>query len=71
MIRPIRPISMLLPHVTHPGLTRSDASNGALSRQQGAIRRRRNLQAQQEQLEAGRVDYRVRPPYPYRPRPPG
>jgi len=49
---------------------RSGPEPWALSRQLGALDRRRSLGAQQSGLRAGVVDYVTRPPYPYRPRPP-
>ncbi|HUT91511.1 MAG TPA: hypothetical protein VMY37_18575 [Thermoguttaceae bacterium] len=71
MIRPIRPVSVLSPYLYNLQLARTGTPNGALRRQLGALARRRRLQAQQQQLRAGEIDYRVRPPYPSRPRAPG
>jgi hypothetical protein len=51
-------------------LPRSGPPAGALGNQLSALDRRRRLREQQEDLQAGLVDYLAIPPYPYRPRPP-
>jgi len=51
-------------------LPRSGTILGALSRQLSALNRRRRLRQQQEQIQAGLVDWLALPPYPPRPRPP-
>jgi len=51
-------------------LARSGPTIGALGKQLSALHRRRQLRAQQEDLQAGLVDYQAIPPYPTRPRPP-
>ena len=42
----------------------------ALGDQLSALVRRQRLRQQQEDLQAGLVDYLAIPPYPFRPRPP-
>jgi hypothetical protein len=51
-------------------LPRSGPPIGALRTQLNALERRRQLRQQQEDLQAGLVDYLAIPPYPFRPRPP-
>jgi len=54
---------------TRGGLDR-DRPAGALSSHLSALNRRRLLRQQQEEIQAGLVDYQAMPPYPPRPRPP-
>lgn len=49
---------------------RNGPQAGALGQQLSALRRRRLLSAQQEDLQAGSTDYPTLLPYWYRPRPP-
>lgn len=49
---------------------RSGPGLWALSRQLGALDRRRRLGAQQQELRSGATNYGSQPPYPDRPRPP-
>jgi hypothetical protein len=51
-------------------LPRSGPPAGALGNQLSALHRRRQLRQQQEDIQAGLVDYQAIPPYPVRPRPP-
>ena len=71
MIGPIRPTQSLSPYLVSMSLARSDAADDPLGRQFDALARRRRLGAQQRSLRAGPIPYLARPPYPYRPRPPG
>jgi hypothetical protein len=70
MIRPIRPLRYAWAYRRWMRLPRSGPPSGALSRQLSALDRRRRLREQQEDLQAGPVDYLATPPYPFRPRPP-
>jgi hypothetical protein len=70
MIRPIRHLLICSPYISRLQSDRRPGANGDLGPQLGALARRRQLQAQQRAFRTGPVDYRVRPPYPYRPRPP-
>jgi hypothetical protein len=70
MIRPIGPLRHAWAYTRTMWLPRSGPPSGASSRQLGALMRRRLLRQQQEDLQAGLVDYLAIPPYPYRPRPP-
>ncbi|MBN1393544.1 MAG: hypothetical protein JW959_00740 [Pirellulales bacterium] len=51
-------------------MARSGPLPGALGRCLGALERRLRLTRQQEDIQAGLVDYQALPPYPPRPRPP-
>jgi len=51
-------------------LPRSGPTLGVLGRHLSALERRNRLRQQQEDLNAGLVDYAALPPYPARPRPP-
>ena len=51
-------------------MPRSGPPAGALGRQLSALDRRRRLREQQEDIQAGLLDYQAIPPYPIRPRPP-
>jgi hypothetical protein len=69
----IRSIGPLRPHWTYTQkmrLPRSGTPTGALSDQLSALARRHQLRRQQEDIQAGLVDYEAMPPYPPRPRPP-
>ena len=70
MIRPIGPLRHAWAYTRTMRLPRSGPPSGAPSNQLGALRRRRLLREQQEDLQAGLVDYLAMPPYPVRPRPP-
>jgi hypothetical protein len=71
MIGPIRPIQNLSAYLMNISLARSDADDEPLGRQLDALARRRRLAAQQRSLRTDPVPYLARPPYPFRPRPPG
>jgi hypothetical protein len=70
MIRPIGPLRNAWLYTRRMRLARSGPPIGALRKQLSALERRRQLREQQEDLQAGLVDYLAIPPYPYRPRPP-
>ncbi len=70
MIRPIGPLRYAWTYTRWQWLPRSGPPPGALKNQLGALDRRRQLRQQQEDLQAGLVDYLAIPPYPFRPRPP-
>jgi hypothetical protein len=70
MIRPIGPLRHAWAYRRWMRWPRSGPLSGALSRQLSALDRRRRLSQQQQDLQAGPVDYLAIPPYPPRPRPP-
>jgi len=70
MIRAIGPLRFAWTYTRWLGLPRSGPPPGALRSQLSALDRRRRLRMQQEDLQAGLVDYLAIPPYPFRPRPP-
>ncbi|MCD4726725.1 MAG: hypothetical protein K8R46_03625 [Pirellulales bacterium] len=70
MIRFIGPLRSAWSYTRSTRLPRSGPPAGALSRHLGALERRRRLRRQQEDIQAGLVDYLAIPPYPPRPRPP-
>jgi hypothetical protein len=70
MIRAIGPLRCAWAYTRWMRLPRSGPPSGALGSQLSALDRRRRLREQQEDLQAGLVDYLAIPPYPYRPRPP-
>ena len=70
MIRAIGPLRNAWIYTRSMRLPRSGPPAGALSNQLSALERRRRLREQQEDLQAGLVDYQAIPPYPMRPRPP-
>jgi hypothetical protein len=70
MIRPIGPLRYAWAYARRMRLPRSGPPSGALGRQLNALDRRRRLRQQQEDLQAGVVDYLAIPPYPFRSRPP-
>ena len=70
MIRPIGPLRSAWAYTRRARLPRSGPPAGALGSQLSALDRRRQLRQQQEDLQAGLVDYLTIPPYPFRPRPP-
>jgi hypothetical protein len=70
MIRPIGAFRFGWAYARGVRLPRSGPQPGAPSNQLGALERRRLLRQQQEEIQAGLVDYVTIPPYPYRPRPP-
>jgi hypothetical protein len=70
MIRPVKPLRHAWAYTRWMRWPRSGPPSGALSRQLSALDRRRRLRRQQEDLQAGVVDYVASPPYSVRPRPP-
>ncbi len=70
MIRAIGPLRYAWIYTRSMRLPRSGPPAGALGSQLSALKRRRLLRQQQEDLQAGLVDYLAIPPYPPRPRPP-
>jgi hypothetical protein len=70
MIRSIGPLRCAWAYTRIMRLPRSGPPAGALGNQLIALVRRRQLRAQQEDIQAGLVDYQAMPPYPIRPRPP-
>ena len=70
MIRAIGPLRSAWMYTRRMRLPRSGPPAGALRKQLNALERRRRLREQQEDLQAGLVDYLAIPPYPFRPRPP-
>jgi hypothetical protein len=70
MIRPIGPLQNAWVFKYSSIAARSEPLPGALSQQLDAVERRRSLSDQQEDLQAGQLDFQALPPYPYRPRPP-
>ena len=64
MIRPISPLRYPLAYTRRVRLPRSGPPAGALGNQLSALERRRQLRKQQEDLQAGLVDYLTIPPYP-------
>lgn len=70
MIRAIGPLRNAWTYTRNMRLPRSGPPTGALSDQLSALNRRHQLRQQQEDLQAGLVDYLAIPPYPPRPRPP-
>jgi hypothetical protein len=70
MIRPIGPLRYAWLYTRGKRRPRSGPPSGALGNQLSALERRRQLRRQQEDLQAGLVDYLAIPPYPVRPRPP-
>jgi hypothetical protein len=70
MIRSIGPLRYASAYTRRVKLPRSGPPDGALGNQLSALDRRRQLRQQQEELQAGLVDYETLPPYPFRPRPP-
>ena len=70
MIRPIGPLRNAWVYTRTMRLPRSGPPAGALGNQLSALRRRQQLRQQQEDIQAGLVDYQALPPYPPRPRPP-
>jgi len=70
MICPIGPLRYGWAYRRSMRLPRSGPPAGAIGDQLIALVRRRRLRDQQEDLQAGLVDYEAIPPYPPRPRPP-
>ena len=70
MIRPIGPLRLNVAYMRRMRMPRSGPAAGALGDQLSALARRHLLRRQQEDLQAGLVDYQAIPPYPPRPRPP-
>jgi hypothetical protein len=70
MIRAIGPLRLPRAYTRLRRFPLSGPPAGALSNQLSALMRRYQLREQQEDLQAGLVDYAAMPPYPYRPRPP-
>ena len=70
MIRLIGPLRYAWIYTRSMRLPRSGPPVGAIGSQLIALDRRRHLRQQQEDLQAGLVDYEAIPPYPTRPRPP-
>jgi len=70
MIRPIGPLRPAWAYTQRTRLPRSGPPSGALRCQLSALERRHQLRQQQEEIQAGLVDYLAIPPYPFRPRPP-
>ncbi|MCE5301867.1 MAG: hypothetical protein LLF97_02010 [Planctomycetaceae bacterium] len=70
MIRAIGPLRYAWTYTRSVRLPRSGPPAGAPVEQLSALVRRRRLRMQQEDLQAGLVDYEAIPPYPSRPRPP-
>jgi len=70
MIRSIGPLRNVYAYARCMHLPRSGTMSGALGNQLSALQRRRRLQVQQLDLQAGLADYQASPPYPPRPRPP-
>jgi hypothetical protein len=70
MIRAIGPLRHAWIYTRSVRLPRSGPPAGASGRQLVALERRRLLRLQQEDLQAGLVDYLAIPPYPLRLRPP-
>ena len=66
MIRAIGPLRYAWIYTRSMRLPRSGPLLGASSNQLGALRRRWRLRPQQEDLQAGLVDYLAIPPYPPR-----
>jgi hypothetical protein len=70
MIRAIGPLRSAWIYTRRMRLPRSGPPAGALGEHLSALTRRHRLREQQEDLQAGLVDYLAIPPYPPRPRPP-
>jgi hypothetical protein len=70
MIRPIGPLRPSWAYARSRRFPRSGPPAGALGPQLSALMRRYQLREQQEDIQAGLVDYLAIPPYPFRPRPP-
>ena len=70
MIRAIGPLRSAWIYTRNMRLPRSGPPAGALGNQLSALERRRKLRQQQEDIQAGLVDYLAIPPYSIRPRPP-
>jgi hypothetical protein len=70
MIRAIGPLRHAWAYTRFTRLPRSGPTGGVLTDQMSALVRRHRLREQQEDIQAGLVDYLAIPPYPYRPRPP-
>ena len=70
MIRAIGPLRSAWVYTRCMRLPRSGPPPGAIRKQLIALERRHKLRQQQEDIQAGLVDYEAIPPYPYRPRPP-
>lgn len=70
MIRIAEPVRNFWTMIFDMRLARSGPLSWAPGEQLGALVRRRRLRFQQQQLEGGAADYKARPPYPFRPRPP-
>jgi len=70
MIRLIGPLRSAWIYTRSMRLPRSGPPAGALGLQLIALDRRRMLRQQQEDIQAGLVDYEAIPPYPTRPRAP-
>ena len=71
MIRSIGPLRNVWLYARSMNMPRSGTMPGALGKQLSALKRRRRLDLQQQDLQAGLADYQASPPYPPRPRPPG
>ena len=70
MIRAIGPLRLAWTYTRSTRMPRSGPPAGALGRQLSALDRRRRLREQQEDIQAGLLDYQAILPYPIRPRPP-
>jgi hypothetical protein len=70
MIRAIGPLRYAWTYTRNMRLPRSGPPAGATGQQLVALERRHLLRQQQEDIQAGLVDYVALPPYPPRPRPP-
>lgn len=70
MILPPDPLPNALTLNRDMKLARSGPEPGALGPQLSALKRRRLLQAQQPEIQAGRIDLGAIAPDPIRPRPP-
>ena len=70
MIRPVGTLENLWMHANYMRLARSGPHDEALSRQLGALNRRRRLRSQQENLQNGAAGAEVLPTYRRWPRPP-
>jgi hypothetical protein len=68
MVHRVATLRYVWAHLRNVRLPRSGPLTGALGRQLSALKRRRRLRLQQEDLQAGLVDYQAMPPYPLRPR---
>jgi hypothetical protein len=70
MIRAVGHLGINWMYANYTRLARSGPDPEALSRQLGALDRRRRLRTQQQNLQAGLTGCEAMPPYHARPRPP-